>query len=276
MKNRKHYYFLNTILIFIIFLGILMTFYAPVSKHLAKKRQSEVTLNYSQDVSTLSDEVIAQEWAKAKEYNDILAGKTDETSYLAGSGKWLPANYYNILNINGVMGTLKIPKIKLELPIYHGTDEGVLRKGVGHIFRTAMPIGGEGNHCVLTAHRGLIHAELFTHLDKLAEGDIFYLEVLGTTLSYEVDQVTVTEPENLSPLLPAAGKDYVSLVTCTPYGYNSHRLMVRGVRTEYLEENSETVTEETESGSWWCVIAGFILGFLLLLLLIRRRKKRNH
>ena len=136
----------------------------------------------------------------------------------------------------GMMGVLEIPCIEVELPIYHGIAEDVLQKGVGHISQTAFPVGGEGNHTVLSTHRGLPDARLFTDLDELEPGDAFYIRVLGNNLAYEVDQVEVVDPGDVSLLKPEEGKDYVTLLTCTPYGINSHRLLVRGSRVNYVPE----------------------------------------
>ena len=135
-----------------------------------------------------------------------------------------------------MMGVLEIPCIEVELPIYHGIAEDVLQKGVGHISQTAFPVGGEGNHTVLSTHRGLPDARLFTDLDELEPGDAFYIRVLGNNLAYEVDQVEVVDPGDVSLLKPEEGKDYVTLLTCTPYGINSHRLLVRGSRVNYVPE----------------------------------------
>ena len=176
------------------------------------------------------------------------------------------------------MGTIRIPKINVTLPIYHGTANETLEKGAGHLENTSLPIGGTGTHAVLSAHSGLPTAALFTDLEKLAEGDLFFLDVLDETLAYRVDQVKVVEPEDTSDLLIDTNADYVTLVTCTPYGINSHRLLVRGVRTEYVETlETEAQTEQT-SGSPWnkpYTVAGIILILLLTLYTIIRFRKRK-
>lgn len=152
--------------------------------------------------------------------------------------------YWSLLDPDGtgVMGYLEIPKISLRLPIYHGTGDAALQKGIGHLAGTSLPVGGSGTHCVLSGHRGLPSALLFTDLDQLETGDTFTLYVLDQRLSYQVDQILVVEPEDVSTLAPEDGKDYVTLVTCTPYGVNTHRLLVRGSR---IEDTQEPVPEVT-------------------------------
>ena len=152
---------------------------------------------------------------------------------MPGSGYALPDNYLEVLNTDGIMGRLTIPKIGVDLPIYHGSSEESLQKGVGHIESTSLPIGGEYRHAVLTGHRGLPNAELFTRLDELTVGDTFYIHVLDRTLAYQVDQITTVEPDEMETLRAVPGEDYVTLVTCTPYGVNTHRLLVRGTRVPY-------------------------------------------
>lgn len=151
-------------------------------------------------------------------------------------------DYTEILNVNGTMGVLEIPKIKVNLPIYHGTSETVLSKGVGHLKNTALPVGGTGTHAVLTGHRGYVGAKLFTDLDQLVMGDRFYLHILDKTLIYEVDQILVVTPDQTEALKPVEGQDFVTLLTCTPYQINSHRLLVRGKR---VVESPEEVKPET-------------------------------
>lgn len=198
----------------------------------------------------------------------------------------LPDNYQDVLNVDGdgVMGYIEIPKIDVSLPIYHGTSEEALEKGAGHLDVTALPIGGEGNHSVISAHRGLPSAELFTRLDEMEKGDEFYIHVLDKTLAYEVDQIEVILPEELALLQPEDGKDLVTLLTCTPYAVNTHRLLVRGTRIPYVEEEAqEGDWTETIKTAWArdyvkaiAVGAGILLLFILAVFLIRRRKKKNN
>ena len=195
----------------------------------------------------------------------------------------LPDNYEEVLNLNGdgVMGYLEIPRIDVELPIYHGTSEEVLEKGAGHLEATALPIGGKNRHPVISAHRGLPSAELFTRLDEMEIGDWFYLSVLDETLAYEVDKITVIEPEELEFLTPEENRDLLTLLTCTPYGVNTHRLLVRGTRVPYEEtEFTKTGKEPEKSDSWRAqylraVLTGAALLAVLGLIIIGRRRRRG-
>ncbi|MBM6900012.1 class C sortase [Gemmiger formicilis] len=218
--------------------------YPAISNYLNQKNQSRVVQTYEETVAAQDDALLAEEWAKAEEYNENLAGDPVHDPFVPGSGYALPDNYLDVLNIDGVMGRITIPKIGVDLPIYHGTDAETLEKGVGHIESTSLPIGGEYRHAVLTGHRGLPSAELFTRLDELEPGDQFYLHVLDATLAYQVDQTLTVEPQELETLVAEPGQDYVTLVTCTPYGINTHRMLVRGTRIPYVPE-AEQSTQAT-------------------------------
>lgn len=214
--------------------------YPAISNYLNQKNQSRVVQTYEETVAAQDDALLAEEWAKAEEYNENLAGDPVHDPFVPGSGYALPDNYLDVLNIDGVMGRITIPKIGVNLPIYHGTDAETLEKGVGHIESTSLPIGGAYRHAVLTGHRGLPSAELFTRLDELEPGDQFYLHVLDATLAYQVDQILTVEPQELETLVAEPGQDYVTLVTCTPYGINTHRMLVRGTRVPYVPEAEES------------------------------------
>ena len=214
--------------------------YPAISNYLNQKNQSRVVQTYEETVAAQDDALLAEEWAKAEEYNENLAGDPVHDPFVPGSGYALPDNYLDVLNIDGVMGRITIPKIGVDLPIYHGTDAETLEKGVGHIESTSLPIGGEYRHAVLTGHRGLPSAELFTRLDELEPGDQFYLHVLDATLAYQVDQILTVEPQELETLVAEPGQDYVTLVTCTPYGINTHRMLVRGTRVPYVPEAEQS------------------------------------
>lgn len=224
-----------------LFLGGAAVFcYPAISNYLNQKNQTRVVQHYEQTVTAQDDALLAEEWAKAEEYNENLAGDPVHDPFVPGSGYALPDNYLDVLNIDGVMGRITIPKIGVDLPIYHGTDAETLEKGVGHIESTSLPIGGEYRHAVLTGHRGLPSAELFTRLDELEPGDQFYLHVLDATLAYQVDQILTVEPQGLETLVAEPGQDYVTLVTCTPYGINTHRMLVRGTRVPYVPEAEQS------------------------------------
>ncbi len=219
--------------------------YPAVSNYLNQKNQAQVVQNYEQVVAGQDEDFLAEEWAKAEEYNENLAGDPVHDPFVPGSGYALPDNYMDVLNLDGVMGRITIPKIDVDLPIYHGTDAETLEKGVGHIESTSLPIGGEYRHAVLTGHRGLPSAELFTRLDELEQGDRFYIHVLDATLAYQVDQILTVEPQKLENLVAEPGQDYVTLVTCTPYGINTHRLLVRGTRVPYVPEEEQAAQAES-------------------------------
>ena len=199
--------------------GIAVMVYPVLSNYVNAIHSSRAIQKLSARVDAAGSETLRSQRLLAEEYN------------LSLSRGLLPVGYDSILDLgNGIMGCIRIPKIDVELSIYHGVSDTVLQKGVGHMPTSALPIGGSGNHCVLTGHTGLPGAELFTDLTELAPGDVFALEVLGEVLVYEVDQITVVLPHEVDALTAVPGRDYCTLVTCTPYGINSHRLLVRGER----------------------------------------------
>lgn len=272
------------VIIFILGVGILC--YPTVSNYIAIKNQIQIISNYQNKVSKSNEKDLKAEWEAAEKYNASLSGEVIGDPFVPGSGRVIPDNYEEVLDVDGIMGYIKIPKIKVDLPIYHGCKEESLQKGVGHLEDTALPIGGKGNHCVLSGHRGLPAAELFTDLDKLEKGDQFYLYILDKILTYEVDQIKVISPDEVQDLRTIPDRDLVTLITCTPYGVNSHRLLVRGTRTtdvEQAEETSgikETETAITEGTSYTVyLVTGVCIFFILLLILIfykiLKRKSRN-
>lgn len=230
-----------------VLLGVAVMAYPFASNWFAEKNASRAIQKYGDAISEYSEEELAEAHRAAVEYNESLAGDPVHDPFVPGSGYALPSNYEDVLNLesDGVMGYIEIPKIDVRLPIYHGTSEEVLAKGVGHIEQTALPIGGDERHPVLTGHRGLPSAELFTRLDELEEGDEFYLHVLDDTLAYRVDQIKAVEPDELADLTAEPGHDWVTLVTCTPYAVNTHRLLVRGERTSYEDGAEEKAAAST-------------------------------
>ena len=232
------------IIIILLFAGAALFLYPAVSSYLAERHQISAVTEYDASVQEMQEEQLALEWRKAEEYNESLAGEPVHDPFLEGSGMALPQNYLEVLRVFDTMGTVEIPKIAATLPIYHGTDTETLEKGVGHLRQTALPIGGAGTHAVLTGHTGLPNAKMFDGLTKLEIGDKFYVHVLGETLAYEVDAINVVLPEEVELLDPISGEDHVTLLTCTPYGVNTHRLLVRGVRIPYVEE--ERVEQEAQ------------------------------
>lgn len=275
---------LAPLLVFVLGAGIFL--YPAVSNFLAERGQQDTIRTYHAKVENMDQEEISAAWEEAQTYNENLAGDPVHDPFVMGSGYVLPDNYEDVLNIDGdgVMGEIEIPKIDVDLPIYHGTSEKVLEKGAGHLEMTALPIGGENRHSVISAHRGLPSAELFTRLDEMEIGDKFYIHVLDQTLAYEVDQIEVIEPEELSLLQPEKGRDLVTLLTCTPYAVNTHRLLVRGTRVPYEKTLPEdTVTPAEHDRGWLREYLGAIMAGAVLLVLIglgtaaylRRRGKKH-
>ena len=228
MKKKSS--FVTAILIAALLAGALLLLYPTVSDYWNSFHQSRAIASYAEQVADLDDNTYDQIWADARAYNETLDNSTSRFVMTEEQKKI----YESLLNIaeNGVMGYIEIPKIKCNLPIYHGTDEAVLQIAIGHVQGSSLPAGGESTHCVLSGHRGLPSAKLFSDLDQLTEGDVFLLRVLDETLTYEVDQIRTVLPDELDDLAIEEGKEYCTLVTCTPYGINSHRLLVRGHRVE--------------------------------------------
>lgn len=228
MKKKSS--FVTAILIAALLAGALLLLYPTVSDYWNSFHQSRAIASYAEQVADLDDNTYDQIWADARAYNETLDNSTSRFVMTEEQKKI----YEALLNIadNGVMGYIEIPKIKCNLPIYHGTDEAVLQIAIGHVQGSSLPAGGESTHCVLSGHRGLPSAKLFSDLDQLTEGDVFLLRVLDETLTYEVDQIRTVLPDELDDLAIEEGKEYCTLVTCTPYGINSHRLLVRGHRIE--------------------------------------------
>lgn len=224
---------LSTIILILIFLvGLSVMLYPSVSDAVNRKHQSRAVASYAEEVEQLSDADYQTYFDAADAYNRQL-NTTPNAFYKPD----LVSGYAQTLDISGtgIMGYITIPKISVELPIYHGTDEGVLQVAAGHLEGSSLPVGGARTHAVISAHRGLPSAKLFTNLDELEVGDRFTITVLNRVLTYEVDQISIVLPTEIDQLLPTEGMDYVTLMTCTPYGINTHRLLVRGKRVETTE-----------------------------------------
>jgi len=220
-----------TIVLIVAFLGGLsLLLYPTVSDWWNSRHQSRAVSTYMEAVAQIDDNRYDQIWNEALAYNAELARK--EMNFKLSDEQL--EEYNSLLNItgNGIMGYVDIPAINVTLPVYHGTEESVLQIAIGHIAGTSLPVGGESTHCVISGHRGLPSAKLFTDIDKLVVGDLFTLNVLDEVLTYEVDQIRIVFPYELDDLRIEAGKDYCTMVTCTPYGINTHRLLVRGHRIE--------------------------------------------
>lgn len=254
------------LLIFILFLGLSLLLYPSFADWWNSFTQSRAIATYAEEVAQMDDDKYAQLWEAAWEYNETLL--TRENAYVLTEEQM--AVYNDHLNIggNGIMGYIEIPEIKETLPIYHGTDEAVLQIAVGHLEWTSLPVGGRGSHCVLSGHRGLPSARLFTDLDKLVEGDVFLMRVLDEVLTYEVDQIRIVEPHEVEGLHIVEGEDYCTLVTCTPYGINSHRLLIRGHRIATQEEAHIIRVTADAIQIQPTIVAPFLAAPVLLLLLI--------
>ena len=279
MNKKNLLLFLAPLLLFAAGAGIFL--YPAVSNLLAEKNQQKVIHTYEAEVENLDQEELDAAWEEAQTYNENLAGDPVHDPFIMGSGYVLPDNYGEVLNIggDGVMGYIDIPKISVYLPVYHGTSEEVLAKGAGHLEMTALPVGGENRHSVISAHRGLPSAELFTRLDEMVEGDRLYIHILDRTLAYEVDQIKVIEPEELSLIQPEEGKDLVTLLTCTPYAVNTHRLLVRGTRVPYEEEAARAYSSAVEADRAWIgvYLAAIPAGITVLAVgagILRRRRRK--
>jgi sortase A len=277
----------TTIVICIIFLaGLSLLLYPFVSNQWNNYRQKQLISSYEDviaDKEASNSIDYEAEMEKAKAYNDALLPSILPDSFaVAEATDEENQAYMSCLNIadDDIMGTVDIPKINIELPIYHTTDKDVLEKAAGHLEGSSLPVGGENTHSVISAHRGLPSASLFTDLDKLEEGDHFLIHVLDQTLCYEVDKISVVEPEATENLAVEEGEDLVTLLTCTPYGVNSERLLVRGHRVEYVEDE---VAEEETFGSislhtnylFWVITGLTVTGAFISVLYLRERKLRR-
>ena len=273
------------ILSVLLFMGaVAVTAYPMIANYVNDKYQSTIRTEYAQQVEEMDVSEILEAQESAIAYNESLLPIRYDREALHAAAE----SYNELLNLHGsgLMGYVEIPKIDVNLPIYHGTSEEVLQKGIGHLVGSSLPIGGEGFHSVLTGHSGLAGAKLFSDLDQLVPGDTFFLHILGETLAYEVTEINTVLPYETELLLAVPGEDLCTLVTCTPYGVNSHRLLVRGSRVPYekaMEEALET-PKETVRSTWkenylrgLAIGGGSALGAVLLGLAIAwlRRRKRH-
>ena len=277
MKKKKGN-FITLLLVLILLVGLSLLLYPTVSDYWNSYHQTRAIAAYSEEVANLNQEQYDEIWAAAERYNASLNDR-DEAYLLSDAHK---EEYERQLDVSGlgIMGYIEIPSIDCSLPIYHGTDESVLQIAVGHLEWSSLPVGGEGTHCVISGHRGLPSAKLFTNLDKLVVGDVFMLRVLDEVLTYEVDQILIVEPQETAALEIEEGKDYCTLVTCTPYGVNTHRLLVRGHRVANAQEaKTVRVTADAVQIEPLLVapmVAIPLLLVLLILLLLPGRRGKKH
>ena len=273
---------------FLIALGI--TLYPMISTWYNERHQAEVHIHYQEKVEQVDNTKLIEAKELAVAYNQtILPGAQDEDSFSKEALLSASENYGSLLNLagDGIMGYVEIPTIGVTLPIYHGTNNSTLERGVGHLLGSSLPVGGESTHSVLTAHSGMASAKMFSDLDRLKKGDVFFLDVLGERLAYQVDQIKTVLPYDTTFLQTEIGNDLCTLVTCTPFGVNTHRLLVRGTRIEYeeaeviVEEKLET--EEPVKSTWeQQYLQGILIGIgavvilglgLLVFWFVRRRRR---
>ncbi len=271
----------SIILVTILLAGLSLLLYPTVADYWNSFHQSRAIAGYAEQVAGMDEHKYERMLAEAYAYNEDW--KKLENHWFLDEEQL--KRYNSVLDITGtgIMGYVEIPSIKVSLPIYHGVDEGILQVAIGHLDGTSLPVGGEGLHAVISGHRGLPSAKLFTDLDKLVEGDIFIIRVLNEMYTYQVDQILIVLPEDTTALEPEDGKDYCTLVTCTPYGVNSHRMLVRGHRIENLDE-SEMVLVVADAQQFEPVLVAPVVAAPMLLVLfigmmvrtgIRKRKKKK-
>ena len=274
--NMKKDKIINIFLALMIFVGLCVMFYPVVSDMWNTYRNSLLISSHKKDVNDLSKKQTEQIWNEAVNYNKNHKENFIKEDVFTNLKKHTKSKYDSYLNIskNGVMGTIVIPKINVEIPIYHGTGEKELQTGVGHMEGTSLPVGGTSSHCVLSAHRGLPSAKLFTDLDKMKKGDLFFLHILDKTLAYKVEDIFTVKPDETDKLSLVEGKDYVTLLTCTPYGVNTHRLLVRGVRTAY-KQDEEKVSILKDYRVW--ILIGTIVALIIVnvFMVIKSKKKKR-
>ncbi len=264
-SGRKRKWILERILLpAALVAGVVLLIYPSAADYWNSFHQTRAVMQYAEQVAEMDREEYTALISAAEEYNRRLS----ETGI-----NWMMedeqlAEYESLLSFNtsGIMGYIDVPKIRIKLPIYHGISDAVLQTSIGHLQETSLPVGGEGSHCALSGHRGLPSARLFSDLDKVIEGDVFTLSILNETYTYEVDQIRVVKPEDLSELAIIPGQDLCTLVTCTPYGVNTHRLLVRGHRIGNIHGDAEVVADAIQIEASF--VAPFIMAPMILFLLI--------
>lgn len=283
MKKKKNFVW-NIFFALVFLAGAGVFLYPTVSDMWNQYRNVRLVSRYDEAVTDLSDNEYEKLWNEAKEYNAEHPVNSIVDAFWEKDDYVLTQPYDQVLDPNGegLMGSIEIPKINAKLAIYHGLSKTVLEKGVGHVEGTSLPVGGKSTHAVLAAHRGLPSAKLFTDLDQMKKGDIFILHILGKNLAYKVDQIRTVLPEETGELDIVEGEDHVTLVTCTPYGVNTHRLLVRGIRTKYAEgeiRNDKTISHRLAVTDPRKVLAGgfavLIVLILLIYLSVRYRDKKR-
>lgn len=272
MQGKK----VTIILLISFFIGLSVLLYPSISSYWNSKTQSEAIVDYEKMLAAYKPEDFTRIIDEANQYNASLA----ELDFPLHDYQEIEDSYWKTLDISGtgMMGYITIPKISQELPIYHGTADSVLSTAAGHMQGSSLPVGGEGTHCVISAHRGLPTAVLFTHLDRMEVGDIFYITVLDREYTYEVDQIRIVDPNDTSLITASEGKDYCTLLTCTPYGINTQRLLVRGHQVDATQERKLYVANEAYRIDTLIVmpfVALPILAVLLIYVMFKPIKKED-
>lgn len=271
--------------ILLLVVGMIVMLYPVFATQYNNYKQQEFANQYNKDVQEVAPEDLSADFEAAREYNSTLSGVPILDPYLPGvaadPGSDEYKRYMATLSMFDSMARVRVPVANIDLPVRHGTSDPVIAKGAGHLYGTAVPVGGEGTHSVLTSHTGMADATLFDNLIDVKEGDMMYIDVLGETLAYKVDQIKIVLPNEIGDLTATEGKDYLTLFTCTPYAVNSHRLLVRGERVEYTPElqaqdaPDDGIHLEMQDWMWWFV-GGAAAGLLFLLaIILRERRKRR-
>ena len=278
LKNNKKY--IPTVcFILVIIVGISIMLYPLLISHLNSQKESSVIANYSNKVEELNSTNYDYLLKKAHDYNETLNNEVITDAFTKDIEK-SSKEYNNLLNINddGVIGYIKIPKIDVNIPIYHGTSTKVLEKGIGHFEGSSLPIGGKNTHSILSGHRGLPSSRLFSDLNQLIVGDMFYIYVLDQVLAYKVDKISVVEPSNIENLKIEDNQDYITLVTCTPYGINTQRLLIRGTRTTEQIHDIENIFNKNYRNNILIIITLFLIVIIIIstvVMKIHQRSKRQ-
>ncbi len=273
--KKKNDVIVTVIFVTMFFVGLCIMLYPIVSNWWNKVHQAKAVASYQESVSVMDVSKNDEIWEKARQYNERLNQVFDPfRNFTEVSG------YYDTLDISGtgVMGYVSVPSIHIELPIYHGTSDSVLQIAAGHIQGSSLPIGGENTHSVISGHRGLPSAKLFSDLDKMVEGDLFTVNILNEVLTYEVDKISIILPNEIEHLAIRPEEDCITLMTCTPYGINSHRLLIRGKRVDTKVQRDVTVTSDAvqvDSMNVFPVIFVLLLGFLAVIWSITDKRGRN-
>ena len=267
----------NWKIILLFITGLLIASYPIISNWYYTVENNNQIVDFKEAVDEMSQEEIDERIDLARAYNETLDPSKLADPYTDREKKGVE-NYARMLEAREKIGYLDVPKINQQIPVYAGTSEDILQKACGHLEGTSLPIGGKSTHSVITAHRGLPQVKLFRDLDKMEVGDVFYYTNVKETLAYQVDQILVIEPWNFDPVLVVDGKDYMTLLTCTPYMINSHRLLVRGHRIPYVPEEKEEAEDKAKFNYKDLIVPGFVLLLLIIIIFIyiKRRRRRSY